>query len=76
MNKLDQTLKTTKDLWEFWEDYLQCLEKPKNTDINFQLNDNGDVLIRIKPNQAQFERVYEQKYMGNLAKALAGKNQP
>ncbi len=52
MNKLDQTLKTTKDLREFWEDYLQALKNPKNNDTNFQLNDNGDVLIRIKPTKS------------------------
>lgn len=35
------------------------LTKPKNVEINYQLNDNGDVLVRIKPNKAQFDRVYE-----------------
>ena len=75
MSKLDQSLKTTKDLKEFWQDYLQSLKKPKNNDINFQLNDNGDVLIRIKPNKSQFDRVYEQKYGSNLASQIFGNNQ-
>ena len=52
MSKLDQSLYTTKNLKEFRQDYLKSLKKLKNNDIDFHLNDNVDVFIRIKPNKS------------------------
>jgi len=52
-----------------------ALAKPKNVEITYQLNDNGDVLIRIKPNKAQFDRVYEEKHGGDLMSRMFRNNQ-
>lgn len=41
----------------FWETYLDKLEDMNKIQLNFCMNDHGDILVRIKPTKNWLEHV-------------------
>ena len=41
---------------EFWVNYLKKCKKMEKIEFNFRLNDNGDVLIRVKASNTRHQK--------------------
>ena len=37
------------ELMDFWSDHLKELDDLKKVEISFIINDNGDILVRLRP---------------------------
>ena len=49
LNKMDRTSEVTKQMFEFWNDYLHKLTSMRKVRQSFFINDDAEILIRLHP---------------------------